>query len=63
MIIAMFKDIALWALVSLVFTLAFSVAFLATSDAPGGSTEVIELGLGLGLGLRLGLGLGLARHV
>jgi len=40
MIMAMLSDIALWALVSFVFTAAFTVAFIATSQAPGGPLEV-----------------------
>ena len=34
MIMEMFKDIALWGLVSTVFTVAFSVAFVANANAP-----------------------------
>ena len=44
MIMAMLKDIALWALVSIVFTCAFAVAFLATSHgADGGPWEVATM--------------------
>ena len=48
MIMAMFKDIALWGLVSTIFTIAFTVSFVANSSGPVSETVVMPIWAMLG---------------